>query len=50
MYLTVWNLSFGALFKVKMLHHLKKKTNKHHKNLSLIKTQGEIFNNHQLPL
>lgn len=50
MYLTVWNLSFGALFKVKMLHHLKKKTNKCHKNLSLIKTQGEIFNNHQLPL
>lgn len=32
-----------------MLHHLKKK-NKCHENLLLIKNQGYIFNNHQLPL
>lgn len=33
-----------------MLHHLKKKTNKCYKNFSLIKTQGDIFDNHTLPL
>lgn len=42
MYLTVWNLSFGALFKVKMLHHLKKKPNVIKKSLTDQNTGRDI--------